>query len=75
MNNIDNQNSDLLWVKQDDEGNITDWEMTFKAADLIKVLPSTINELKQSGKQTSAKECEELLHYLLKQEKSKHKKK
>lgn len=75
MSNSDNQNSDLLWVKRDDEGNITDWEMTFKAADLIKTLPGTINELKQAGKQASAEKYEELLQYLLKQEKSKHKKK
>ena len=53
MKHANNQDGVMLWVKRDDEGNITDWEMTIKRDDLIKILSEVIDELKESGKQAA----------------------
>ena len=56
MKHANNQDGVMLWVKRDDEGNITDWEMTIKRDDLIKILSEVIDELKESGKQIPAED-------------------
>lgn len=72
MKHTDNQDGVMLWVKRDDEGNITDWEMTLKRDDLIKILSKVVDELKESGKQIPAEKYEKLLQHLL-EEKTTHK--
>ena len=71
MKHANNQDVVMLWVKRDDEGNITDWEMTIKRDDLIKILSEVIDELKESGKQIPAEKYEKLLQHLL-EEKTTH---
>lgn len=66
------QDGIMLWVERDDEGNITDWEMTIKRDDLIKILSNVIEELKKSGKQIPAEKYEKLLQHLI-EEKTTHK--
>lgn len=65
MKHANNQDGVMLWVKRNDEGNITDWEMTIKRDDLIKILSEVIDELKESGKQIPAEKYEKLLQHLL----------
>lgn len=71
MKHANNQDG-VMRVKRDDEGNITDWEMTIKRDDLIKILSEVIDELKESGKQIPAEKYEKLLQHLL-EEKTTHK--
>lgn len=75
MGNDNNNKSVSFWVERDDKGNITDWEMTFKPADLIEALPGYIHKLKQKGEQAEAERCEGLLRFLTKLEKNTHKNK
>lgn len=72
MEHTDTQDGVLLWVERDDEGNITDWEMTIKRDDLIRILSNVIEELKESGKQIPAEKYEKLLQHLI-EEKTTHK--
>ncbi len=65
MKHMDNQDGIMLWVERDDEGNITDWEMTLKRDDLIKILSDVIDELRKAGKQIPTEKYEKLLQHLI----------
>lgn len=70
MKHADNQDGVMLWVERDDEGNITDWEMTVKRDDLIKILSNVIEELRESGKQIPAEKYEKLLQHLIEEKRT-----
>lgn len=58
------QDNALLWVDRDDKGNITDWEMTIKASDAVKILEKLADDLKRAGKQITAEQYQTMLDHI-----------